>query len=75
MTNNAVFVASVRKELKERGLKEPTLEEWKKLVAFATADRDLENKVMMAVSMTYGDEPKVLRINSVLNKYNPKQGS
>ena len=75
MTNNTIFVAGVRRELKERGLKEPTLEEWKKLVAFDTSDRDLENRVMMAVSMVYGDEPKVLRINSVLNKYNSKQDS
>ena len=68
MENNVVFVTSVRNELKEHGLKEPTLEEWKKLTAFDTSDRDLENKVMAAVSMVYGDEPKLKLNRAVLNR-------
>ncbi|MCL2844081.1 MAG: hypothetical protein FWE23_01310 [Chitinivibrionia bacterium] len=68
MTKNVAFIDAIRRELKERGLKEPTLEEWKKLAAFDDSDRDLENKVMTAVSMIYGDEPRVLCLNSMRNR-------
>jgi len=68
MKINAAFITSIRSELKERGIKEPTLDEWKKLAAFDNSDRDLEGRVMAAISMVYGNEPRVLKLNSMRRK-------